>query len=140
MNGLATISQSGILEQCLAYGHKVAFPQLNIKQEWGEAVCNHTFTQKAGARLGAFETGIELDLLPASSYVKEQSSQGRVAALVMFLIFQAAPPQLLYLPETYAEFAALPFFYIILNHENASRYSAVPTKRVAIEPSILFIG
>lgn len=93
----------GILEQCITYGHKVAYPRLNIQQKWGEAVCNHIFTQKAGTRLGHFETGIELDLMPASSYVKEQSSQGRVSALVMFIIFQDAPPQLLYLPAAYAD-------------------------------------
>ena len=73
-----------ILEKCLGYGHQVVYPQLQIEQVWAEAVCNHIFTQKAGARLGYFETGLELDLMPASSYVKEQSSQGRVAAFLMF--------------------------------------------------------
>ena len=116
----------GILEQCLDYGHEVAYPQLNIKQEWGEAVCNHTFTQKAGTRLGAFETGIELDLMPASSYVKEQSSQGRVAALLMFKIFQAAPPQLLYLPEAYAD--SLHYLYSVYDfgHKFVSSNSLLP--------------
>lgn len=91
-----------VLEKCMGNSHEVVYPQLKIEQIWGEAVCNHIFMQKAGARLNGYETGLELDLMPSSSYVKEQSSQGRVSALLMFKTYKVLP-QTIYLPEIYAE-------------------------------------
>jgi hypothetical protein len=91
----------GILERCMNYGHDQIYPQI-MEQLWGEAVCNHVFMQKAGLRLGSFETGIELDLMPASSYQKEQSSQGRVSSLIMFKTFKAMA-QTIYLPDIYED-------------------------------------
>ncbi len=91
----------GILDRCMQYGHEEVYPQM-MEQIWGEAVCNHIYTQKAGVRLGYYETGIELDLMPAASYQKEQSSQGRVASLLVFKTFKIAP-QTVYLPKIYED-------------------------------------
>jgi len=81
--------------------------------------------QKAGASLNCFETGIELDLMPASSYVKEQSSQGRVAALLMFKTYKPLA-QTVYLPEAYQE--SLPYLYSVYDfgHQFISAPSSDP--------------
>lgn len=89
----------GIIERCHNYAHNQVYPQI-MEQLWGEVVCNHVFMQKASIRAGAYETGIELDLMPAASYQKEQSSQGRVSSLIMFKTFKALA-QTLYLPDIY---------------------------------------
>jgi len=120
----------GILEKCLDYGHMEVYPQMQIEQIWGEAVCNHVFTQKAGVRLSYIETGLELDLMPASSYVKEQSSQGRVSTMLVFKTYKALP-QTLYLPTFYAE--ALSYLYSAheFGHEfllSQASLSDTPTK------------
>lgn len=88
-----------VIESCIAYAHQEIYPQM-MEELWGEAVCNHIFMQKTGHRIGCYETGLELDLMPVASYQKEQSSSGRVSALIMFKTFKAFP-QTLYLPEFY---------------------------------------
>ena len=50
---------------------------------FGEAVCNHTHSQKAGALIQTIETGIEVDLLPGEVYTKYQKISGRVAVVNM---------------------------------------------------------
>lgn len=122
---LPDFRNQGIIERCMGYGHQVVYPGLNVQQLWGEAVCNHVFMQKAGASLNCFETGIELDLMPASSYVKEQSSQGRVAALLMFKTYKPLA-QTVYLPEAYQE--SLPYLYSVYDfgHQFISAPSSDP--------------
>lgn len=74
----------------------------NIKAIYGEAVCNHIITQKM-TRLAKFvETALEVDLMPATAYTKEQTSSGRVSCLMGFRIEQGQRRPL-YLPACYAE-------------------------------------
>jgi len=67
---------------------------------FGEAVCNHTHTQKAGALIQTIETGIEVDLMPGEVYDKFKKTSGRVAALDMFRTF-VPKPHTVYVPEVY---------------------------------------
>lgn len=91
----------GILDSCIKYAHDQVYPQI-MEQMWGEAVCNHVFTQKVEVGLGCYETGIELDLMPAATYQKEKSSSGRVAGLIMCYTYKSLS-QTVFLPEIYKE-------------------------------------
>ncbi|MDK9718263.1 MAG: hypothetical protein OEL57_10230 [Trichlorobacter sp.] len=73
-----------------------------IKAIYGEAVCNHTITQKVAGPVKFIETGVEVDLMPATAYAKEQASDGRVSCLMYFRIGQDQRRPL-YLPDCYAE-------------------------------------
>lgn len=64
---------------------------------FGEAVCNHTVTQKFCSEANAVETGFEIDLMPAETYSAEKNPGGRVSCLFGFLPFRKAP-QTLHVP------------------------------------------
>lgn len=76
-----------------------------ITQIWGEAVCNHLFSQQEAHRLGLFETALEMDLMPAAAYTTPgaQSVGGRVSTLTAFILLKT-DPQTIYLPPGYHEF------------------------------------
>lgn len=65
-----------------------------------EAVCNHTHTQRAGLLFKYIECAIEVDLMPAEAYEREESATGRVSALDMFRLF-VRKHQTVYLPGVY---------------------------------------
>lgn len=69
---------------------------------FGESVCNHTHTQKAGAHIKSIETGLEVDLMPGSVYAKDTPDRGRIAVLDAFRSFTPNPHKV-YLPEPYEE-------------------------------------
>jgi len=69
---------------------------------FGEAVCNHTHTQKAGALIRTLETGIEVDLLPGENYARFGAVSGRVAVVDMFRTFVPRHHRVL-LPGVYDE-------------------------------------
>ena len=69
---------------------------------FGEAVCNHTHTQKAGALIHTIETGIEVDLLPGEVYTKFQKISGRVAVVDMFRTY-VPKHHTIHLPKVYEE-------------------------------------
>ncbi|MBV7272444.1 GNAT family N-acetyltransferase [Clostridiaceae bacterium UIB06] len=75
-----------------------------LEQVWGEAVCNHLFTQQSAVRHGGYETGLEVDLIPAESYsqANSQAANGRVSTLVVFYNFKNKL-QTIYLPKVYEE-------------------------------------
>jgi len=73
-----------------------------IKAIYGEAVCNHIITQKVAGPVKFVETGLEVDLMPATAYTKEQASDGRVSCLLYFRIGQDQRRPLC-LPDCYAE-------------------------------------
>ncbi len=79
-------------------------PRYGLEEVWGEAVCNHLFTQQATMRQGFYETGIEMDLMPAESYsqANSQVANGRVSTLLVFRSFKTRP-QTIYLPLVYEE-------------------------------------
>lgn len=69
---------------------------------FGEAVCNHTHTQKAGAMIKTIETGIEIDLMPGEIYKKDPAVTGRVAVLDMFRSFVPKVHNV-HVPEVYED-------------------------------------
>lgn len=98
---------SGILYN---YGLTVMAPKFGIELMYGEAVCNHTYTQQAIAKLKipVVETGLSLDIMPAETYEKEQSASGRVSAVCIFGVI-ARKPHSVYIPAVYKE--PLSFIY-----------------------------
>lgn len=97
---LTEYRNQGIMDRCMKYGHKEVYPQ-KMEQLWGEAVCHHIYTQKVIlGPLGCYETGVELDLMPAATYQKELSSDGRVSSLIIADTYKALA-QTIYLPKIY---------------------------------------
>lgn len=83
-------------------------PAYDVDCAFGEAVCNHPYMQKAWENVGAIETALEIDLMPAEAYAKEGSATGRVAALHMTRMYRPMI-QTVYLPHEYEE--AMRFIY-----------------------------
>lgn len=73
-----------------------------VKHSFGEAVCNHIITQKVAGPTGMIETALEVDLMPASAYAKEEASSGRVSCLLYFRIGNDQPRRLC-LPDCYEQ-------------------------------------
>ena len=87
-----------------------------LEQIWGEAVCNHLFTQMMTRETGYVETGLEVDLMPAESYTQAFGSapvsNNRVSTLLVFRSF-GSKPQTIYLPTIYE--AQLRFIYAAID-------------------------
>jgi hypothetical protein len=69
---------------------------------FGEAVCNHTTTQKLSRHSQALETALEPVLMPARAYEEEQSATGRVGCMVYFRV-DCDHRRTLYLPSAYKD-------------------------------------
>lgn len=67
---------------------------------WGESVCNHLISQKMASAFQTIETALEIALMPAETYSKEQSFAGRVAALNSFRSYVSRPHQI-FIPKVY---------------------------------------
>jgi len=93
--------QFGANKRMLDYAYNQWVPkQRGIEQVFGEPVCNHPFMQMVVNRFGYTETALEVALMPAEAYAREQSAHGRVAALQAFRTYKPKP-HTLYLPEAY---------------------------------------
>jgi hypothetical protein len=79
-----------------------AAKRFGIEEILGEPVCNHTQLQKMCMRLGYKESGLEVDLMPAAAYSKEQSARGRVSVLLGYFLHKPLPRGV-YLPPFYRE-------------------------------------
>ncbi len=79
---------------------RVAPTIAGIEGMFCEAVCNHTHIQRAGILFKHIETAIEVDLMPAEAYEREESTTGRVSALDMFRLF-VRKHQTVYVPGVY---------------------------------------
>jgi len=77
-------------------------PKPHIEELFGEAVCNHPFMQKAVESSRFIETAIEVALMPAGAYTKEQSAPGRVATLDCFRCYKPKPHRI-FLPAAYEQ-------------------------------------
>jgi hypothetical protein len=75
---------------------------VGVEEFWGESVTNHVMMQKAALYVGVKESGIELEVMPATSYTAEKSAPGRVGAVVCFLVVREKP-HTIFLPAPYAE-------------------------------------
>lgn len=87
----------------LTYAMKAASSINGIDAVFGEAVCNHTHTQRAGAALRYVEMAMEIDLMPSEAYEKEQSASGRVSTVNMFRTV-VQNPHTVYTPQAYEDY------------------------------------
>ncbi|OGP92803.1 MAG: hypothetical protein A2Z19_01865 [Deltaproteobacteria bacterium RBG_16_54_18] len=104
----------GIFTSLVAHGIEVGRNEFGIEAVFGEAVCNHLFSQKVTINLDAITQAIEVDLMPASAYDKEKSATGRVASLLDFKTLKPKP-HTVWLPAAYEE--NLRFIYSGLDDE-----------------------
>jgi GNAT superfamily N-acetyltransferase len=73
-----------------------------LEEILGEPVCNHLQLQKMCLKLGYRETGLEVDLMPAAAYTKEQSAHGRVSVLLGYFLHKPVP-RTVFLPPVYRD-------------------------------------
>jgi hypothetical protein len=114
---------AGIFAQMNAHGLEQGKNRFKIAGLFGESVCNHVFSQRMCAKLGAVNTAVELDLMPAAAYAQEQSARGRVSSLLDFIFIQSKP-QTVFIPQVYQE--ALDFIYGGWTDERTRRPSSEP--------------
>ena len=74
----------GIFTDLGVHGLELAANELQASAVWGEPVCNHIFAQKAIRGVGWECFAVEVDLMPASAYSKDDSISGRVSTLMFF--------------------------------------------------------
>lgn len=92
----------GIFTGLIIHGMDVGAERFGVEAIYGEAVCNHIFSQKATSKIGAITRAVEVDLMPASAYEKEQSSSGRVSSILDFVI-KKPKHHAVYLPAMYEQ-------------------------------------
>ena len=94
---------AGINTRILQYIYEVFVPEHpHIETVFGEAVCNHVIQHRMMERFAFIETAIEVALMPAAAYSKEESASGRVATLDGFRSYRRKPHRI-FLPEPYAD-------------------------------------
>ena len=76
--------------------------RFGLEEILGEPVCNHLQLQKMCLQLDYRETGLEVDLMPATAYTKEQSAHGRVSVLLGYFLHKPVP-QTVFLPPVYRD-------------------------------------
>ena len=89
----------------LLFRHSIKTAQTfpGVDAIFAENVCNHTYTQKAAVIFKAIETAIEVDLMPAAAYEREQTASGRVSTVDTFRTF-VPKPHVVYVPGIYEDF------------------------------------
>ncbi len=98
----------GIFTQMVNHGLHIAASFPHVHAAFGEAVCNHVFSQRLMEKTGFAPRALEVDLMPAAAYEKEASAFGRVAAILSFHTFRPRP-HAIYIPDLYRD--VFPFFY-----------------------------
>ncbi|MBN1277582.1 MAG: hypothetical protein JXA35_08825 [Deltaproteobacteria bacterium] len=98
----------GIFTKMVAHGLEMASQRFGFDGVYAESVCNHVFSQRLTRDLGLSTHAIEVDLMPATAYVKEESAAGRVASLLEFLSLKPRTHRV-YLPPVYKD--SLSFIY-----------------------------
>jgi hypothetical protein len=74
----------------------------DIEEVWGQAVCNHTISQKMMFPFRFIDTALEVALMPTEAYAQEKSAAGRVATLDAFRCYVSKPHRI-FLPPVYEE-------------------------------------
>ncbi len=93
----------GLTTRLLAYMVEQWAPaREDVEETFGEAVCNHPHMQRVVEKTAHVETALEVALMPAAAYDKEQSAAGRVAALLAFRCYRPKPHQI-FLPPAYED-------------------------------------
>lgn len=88
--------------------------RFDLQEILGEPVCNHLQLQKMSLQLDYRETGMEVDLMPAAAYTREQSAQGRVSVLLGYFLHKPVA-RTVFPPPVYRE--ELEFLYAGLGVE-----------------------
>ncbi len=98
----------GIFTALVAHAQEVAAQKFGVEAIYGEPLCNHVFSQKMCHTLGWITHAVEVNLMPAEAYQKEESSMGRVSVLLDAKTLLPAPHQV-HIPSAYGD--ALTFLY-----------------------------
>lgn len=91
---------SGIGDKLTEYVTEVLIKEVEVDAVFCESVCHYAFSQKIVASRGYVDTALEVGLMPAQAYKKEQSSTGRVTCLLQFKE-ENLRSQRVYLPGCY---------------------------------------
>ena len=114
-----------------------------LEQIWGEAVCNHLFTQMMTRETGYVETGLEVDLMPAESYTQAFGSvpvsNNRVSTLLVFRSF-GSKPQTIYLPTVYEEQLRFIYAAIDAGHRFEPATAPLPAGSTTVAELVNFDG
>jgi len=113
---LPTFRGHGIFFRLMKHSILDAAKRFGVEEILGEPVCNHLHLQKMCTRLDYTESGLEVDLMPAAAYTKEQSAQGRVSVLLGYFLHKRVP-RTVYLPPVYRD--ALEYLYTGMGVERA---------------------
>ncbi|MFH1490492.1 MAG: hypothetical protein ABII06_16415 [Pseudomonadota bacterium] len=92
----------GIFTDLVVRGQEEVAKRVDIHGIFGEAVCNHVFSQKMTMNRGWVTHAVEVDLMPSAAYTKEKSAPGRVASLLDFKTLKPKPHRV-WIPEVYDE-------------------------------------
>ncbi len=99
---------------------------------YGEAVCNHTITQKLTQHAKGIETAVEPALMPAEAYTTEWDGIGRVGCLVYFRV-DVDQRRTLFLPACYQRQLGFILDGLHLDREIVIAETTVPSGEAAIE-------
>jgi len=100
---LKAYRKSGMYRALMSYVFDELVPRKpQIEEIFGELVCNHLMSQKLLEPFPCIETAIEIALMPAEAYTKEQSAFSRVATLDVFRC-NVPKPHRIFLPRAYEE-------------------------------------
>lgn len=99
---------------------------------FGEAVCNHTITQKLTQHAKGKETAVEPALMPAEAYTHEWQDIGRVGCLVYFRV-DVDQRKTLFLPTPYHNQLHYIMDGLDLDREIVAADVTIPSGEAAIE-------
>ena len=105
---LPSYRKFGIIARLQEYAFEEMALSMELDVVMGEAVCNHLYMQKSLVPSRLLATALEVDLMPAEAYAKEQSASGRVSTLLMFRTYHPKP-HTVYVPQRYRD--AFAFIY-----------------------------
>ncbi|PKN65711.1 MAG: hypothetical protein CVU57_09110 [Deltaproteobacteria bacterium HGW-Deltaproteobacteria-15] len=100
--------KGGVSAQLFKHLFNEAAPKFGVEGVYGEAVCNHVFTQKEVYACHSEFHALEVDLMPGSAYEKEKSAHGRVATLFASRTYQPKSHRV-FVPAVYKD--ALDYLY-----------------------------
>lgn len=96
-----------LFSRMVSLGEKIG-KELGLEGVYGEPVCNHSYTQRLMENLKYGTYALEVDLMPAEAYAKEDSASGRVSVLWSFKTL-VPKPHTVYIPEPYRDFFDLAY-------------------------------
>jgi hypothetical protein len=128
---LVDYRKHGIARATNRYFSEVLAPAYDVDAVFGEAVCNHIYSQKAWALQGAIETALEVDLMPAEVYAKEGTT-GRVATLHMTRMYRPME-HTVYAPGRYEDIMR----FIYDGFTSGARVAKATDESAGVEPTFI---